>query len=601
MSTKKDCPICCLAMTKQTRLCIQCPSPDCTYECCRQCIKEYIVINRHDPKCMGCNKAYSRHFLQTIMPNNWLTKDFKTSREQTLFEREKSLIPATMPLVDDERQARNLENTANQVIKRMKELRQELEMMNGELAGVREAQWRLRTGNVPKKEKQTFIVKCPCCPAFLNKDYTCSGCEARVCKHCREPLILPDDIDGNVADIRIQDPDADPDADDGENDLVSGINIREVNGVVEFIHVCDKTTLESARIIQQECKPCPKCGVPIHKIEGCDQMWDPNCGTAFSWRTGQIVTGTIHNPHYFQYMRENGGLPRQPGDVPCGGAPDIRQIDSAIGWMPTRNTWSGVVRRCKILHPEGKEKSEELKKSILNRLLISNTSRLIEHVRFVETRDTEWNAATNERERVKYILKEMGENEYKKLLFTKERQMEKSREINQVLDIFIQVCTDILRDFVNTYQRTNIVHRPRTGHEDDYISVSKFLLGEWESTISMDPLNAQMPKDYGPWWYEPGNQGLGGIRVVLPGRTIRLYDCRQIFALKDEIINDWVGRIRQITNYCNQQFSYIAKAYKLTAPYIDLENDSVKRLSWQGFRMGASDPRPHVVDGTISP
>ena len=35
----------------------------------------------------------------------------------------------------------------------------------------------------------------------------------------------------------------------------------------------------------------------------------------------------------------------------------------------------------------------------------------------------------------------------------KERQMEKSREINQVLDIFIQVCTDILRDFVNTYQR----------------------------------------------------------------------------------------------------------------------------------------------------
>ena len=41
-------------------------------------------------------------------------------------------------------------------------------------------------------------------------------------------------------------------------------------------------------------------------VKNCDQMYCTSCHTPFSWITGKIVTGAIHNPHYFQYLRQHG-------------------------------------------------------------------------------------------------------------------------------------------------------------------------------------------------------------------------------------------------------------------------------------------------------
>jgi len=49
----------------------------------------------------------------------------------------------------------------------------------------------------------------------------------------------------------------------------------------------------------------------------CSQMFCVICHTAFCWRTGKVET-VIHNPHYFEWMRRNGTLERNPNDIQCG-------------------------------------------------------------------------------------------------------------------------------------------------------------------------------------------------------------------------------------------------------------------------------------------
>lgn len=48
-------------------------------------------------------------------------------------------------------------------------------------------------------------------------------------------------------------------------------------------------------------------------VKNCDQMWCIECKTAFSWSKGTVEVGLVHNPHYYQWMRQNGGMPRNNG------------------------------------------------------------------------------------------------------------------------------------------------------------------------------------------------------------------------------------------------------------------------------------------------
>lgn len=97
------------------------------------------------------------------------------------------------------------------------------------------------------------------------------------------------------------------------------------------IHTCDKTDIETVKELRKNTRPCPKCHVPIYKVEGCDQMWCVQCHTTFSWKTGAITYGVVHNPHFYEHTRNHAnGVRRAPGDIPCGGLPNDAEMFSAF-------------------------------------------------------------------------------------------------------------------------------------------------------------------------------------------------------------------------------------------------------------------------------
>ena len=69
-------------------------------------------------------------------------------------------------------------------------------------------------------------------------------------------------------------------------------------------HLCNKDIVESIKAVFKESRPCPKCSALISKIEGCDQMFCTQCHTTYSWNTGELITGFVHNPHYFAWLDE---------------------------------------------------------------------------------------------------------------------------------------------------------------------------------------------------------------------------------------------------------------------------------------------------------
>jgi hypothetical protein len=88
-------------------------------------------------------------------------------------------------------------------------------------------------------------------------------------------------------------------------------------------HRCDEGDKKTVALLKENTKPCPKCHEGIFKVSGCDQMWCTQCHTCFSWQSGKILNGVIHNPHFYAWQRDqHGGVaPRVPGDDPCGGGP----------------------------------------------------------------------------------------------------------------------------------------------------------------------------------------------------------------------------------------------------------------------------------------
>jgi hypothetical protein len=206
--------------------------------------------------------------------------------------------------------------------------------------------------------------------------------------------------------------------------------------------------VETAKLLEKDSKPCPKCQSLIFKISGCDQMWCTQCHTAFSWKTGALEKN-IHNPHYYEWQRKNGGLARANGDIECGRELDHRTMD-VVYTLIKNNKHDDLLDKIKGMRTG----YYNYYIPIINKLsdIIRNT---VHNVR-VELNQFQTNYVERNQElRVQYLCNEIDEEHFKILIQRNDKKNRKNTEVAQVTQLSNTAVTDIVYRIINDLRITS--------------------------------------------------------------------------------------------------------------------------------------------------
>jgi hypothetical protein len=458
MANCADCPICCDKYTVQLRKCVGCPY--CEFSACSICIKKYLTEGLLDAHCMSCRRGWNDEFLDMNFTKAFRTGAYKKHRENVLLEREIVILPTRQPRVEAtvkknevnkeidkvHKEISDLEKIRVEILRRSSNLNRRLARYTAEAEGRAPPAWTLAEGEKPiAQEKAKFIMKCPDteCRGFLSTAYKCGTCQKWSCSDCL---------------------------------IVKGLE-------KDTPHTCDPGQKESVALIIKESKPCPKCGERISKIDGCDQMWCIDCHTAFSWATGAIVNGIVHNPHYYEYLRKqgNGVAPRNAGDVPCGGIPYYRHLDRAV------------------------EKCGTEIKRVMER--IHRITGEIADLR-IPAYQGHFNVNDNGDLGVQYLLKEIDKEAMKKELAKRELKRNKHLAIRAILEMFVNTSTMMLNEVVNTPPDSTVALEPTlVAYENLRIYVNDSLMGVSRMK------NCSVPQINDKWGWSPFNKSAPKTRT----------------------------------------------------------------------------------------
>lgn len=377
---------------------------------CKECTEEYILGSSQDAHCMQCNHAWGYQFMHDAFSNTFVTKTYRQNRQQMALEREKGLLQQTLPLVAAEKEKGKAKERMNLLKEEMRILREEYNAKARIIEDKMREEAIIIRGGVAKTESTKYLFPCPVkgdgdesttgCRGFIEAStWRCGLCEVKVCKKCH--VVKPE------------------------------ISDEKKEGAKQHVkHMCKKDDVATAKTVMEDTKPCPKCKARIFKMEGCDQMFCTSCKTPFSWNTGEIVTGVIHNPHYYEMMRTLGldprnaprNMPRNAGDAPCGGMPWFEDIYTHVKICndETRESVTTLHRRCSEIEN-----------------YITRTRRKLETGRGLEDI------------RLRWLLGEFkDEKSWQKSIFVRERNINKKREELAILDTFITGSIERFNDYV---------------------------------------------------------------------------------------------------------------------------------------------------------
>ena len=439
-----SCPTCCDTYTPSLRKRVACPY--CPYAACAACVRRFLLSTAADPHCMSCRREWSPEFIDATLTRSFRDGPLKKHREGVLLDRERSMLPATQPYVERVLKEREIRQGIARLVQQRQKLalaisREERRLHRLALGHDPDAPL-AAPGAAPDQQQQQqqqqharhFVRPCPAaeCRGFLSTQYRCGLCRTRVCRDCHGVVVTAAQAQAAAA---------------------HGAPAAQAQAAVARLlaeHRCDPADVASVQAIARDSKPCPRCGAMIHRVSGCSQMYctAPGCQTAFDWDTGREVTGRIHNPHYYEFVRAagaGGAGRRELDDIPCGGMPTL---DRFLAAMRAAHAPPGT--------PAAAAERAPLPAEVVARYAdLLGAHRMAVHVEDVELR-TRWRDAAaggdafaaNRDLRTSFLLGDLGADDFKKELHKREKRARKVHAVAQVLAMVANVAADTYRGLV---------------------------------------------------------------------------------------------------------------------------------------------------------
>jgi len=415
----------------------------CDFVACLECCKKYILENPI-PQCMNiksvCSREWTRKFLVESFPHNFLNIQYKTHRENILLEQERALFVETQPYVINEIEKEKVFDELTKVNSQIVQLNK----VYGSLLARHRELYRKVT-----HERQCYTRCCPKngCRGFLTQQWKCGICETKFCKSCHQPV----DSNTETTVEPTEDSTGEPIEDSLEEPRNEFIYTNEEGTSEEPLaqtaptssriqHVCNQDDVETAKLLEKNTKPCPSCSMGIFKIDGCNQMFCTNCNTAFHWVTRNIMNVNIHNPHYFEWIRnqaanEASGNINRPANNNC-------QNDGI-----TNETSMSLLRIIRIERNITEAQKEEI-------LEFVRVCRNILHIREVVMPQYLFNYAERNREiRILFMRNKITESEFKRYIQKNDKKHSKSQEIYHVYQFLVNSSSDIILRYLDSLKR----------------------------------------------------------------------------------------------------------------------------------------------------
>ena len=269
--------------------------------------------------------------------------------------------------------------------------------------------------NTDRPEKEvTHTVAGPCpaekCNGFvMAPEFKCGTCSAPVCSKCLESV-----------------------QSDGD----------EPSKKHSKTHVCNPDSVQTIRLLRKDSRACPGCGVFIHKIQGCSQIWCTQCHIAFDFSTGVIEKGVVHNPHYFDFIRQTRIADNLVGGCECGGLPGDRGFTYHIYGLE-----DCLSRQVISLMAEWYRCVAHIRDTQLAGLRRTVTREDPEHGRTVIQTGGPVNVPPYTNLRVRFLLNRIDENEWSKQLQRAEKRFDVCNAKFRLVDTLVSSATDLIGTF----------------------------------------------------------------------------------------------------------------------------------------------------------